>query len=103
VKEALEACAAGAEIVMLDNFTPERIPAAAQQIKDQYPHVLIEASGVSLPMHVLCECVIDCGNSYTCLPRVILRAYLVGHYGGHYGPIHGQKCGHYQSRQFDPR
>lgn len=45
VKEALEACAAGAEIVMLDNFTPERIPAAAAQIKEQFPHVLIEASG----------------------------------------------------------
>ena len=42
MKEALEACAAGAEIVMLDNFTPERIPAAALQIKEQYPHVLIE-------------------------------------------------------------
>ena len=55
MKEALEACAAGAEIVMLDNFTPERIPAAALQIKEQYPHVLIEASGVST-----CVLVVDC-------------------------------------------
>jgi len=45
VEEALEACAAGAEIVMLDNFTSDRIGAAAQQVKDKYPHVLVEASG----------------------------------------------------------
>ncbi len=47
VDEALEACAAGAEIVMLDNFTSDRIGEAAQQVKDKYPHVLVEASGVS--------------------------------------------------------
>lgn len=31
---------------MLDNFTHESIHIAAKEIKDQYPHVLIEASGV---------------------------------------------------------
>ena len=46
-EEALEACAAGADIVMLDNFTHETIPAAAKTVKDAYPHVLVEASGVS--------------------------------------------------------
>jgi nicotinate-nucleotide pyrophosphorylase (carboxylating) len=47
VDEALEAAGAGAEIVMLDNFTPETIRPAAIQIKQAFPNVLIEASGVS--------------------------------------------------------
>ena len=47
VAEALEACGAGADIIMLDNFTHETIGAAAAQVKAAYPHVLVEASGVS--------------------------------------------------------
>ena len=46
--EALEALDAGADIVMLDNFTHLTIEAAALQIKKKFPHCLIEASGVSL-------------------------------------------------------
>eukprot|EP00596_Hydrurales_sp_CCMP1899_P001040 CAMPEP_0119037968 /NCGR_PEP_ID=MMETSP1177-20130426/6566_1 /TAXON_ID=2985 /ORGANISM="Ochromonas sp, Strain CCMP1899" /LENGTH=289 /DNA_ID=CAMNT_0006999881 /DNA_START=106 /DNA_END=975 /DNA_ORIENTATION=- len=45
VAEALEACGAGADIVMLDNFTPETIGAAAAEVKAVYPHILVEASG----------------------------------------------------------
>lgn len=47
VAEALEACGAGADIIMLDNFTHETIGAAAAEVKAAYPHVLVEASGVS--------------------------------------------------------
>lgn len=45
VEEALEAAKAGADIVMLDNFTSHTIHAAAREIKQQFPHILIEASG----------------------------------------------------------
>ena len=44
-EEAIEAAAAGADIVMLDNFTSETIHSAAKEVKDAYPNVLIEASG----------------------------------------------------------
>ncbi|KAJ2512720.1 nicotinate-nucleotide diphosphorylase (carboxylating) [Coemansia sp. RSA 2049] len=48
-KEALEAIAAGADIVMLDNFTPESIATAATSLKAHCltinKNVLIEASG----------------------------------------------------------
>ena len=47
VEEALEAAKAGADIVMLDNFTSDRIHDAASEIKKVFPHVLVEASGVS--------------------------------------------------------
>lgn len=45
--DALEAAGIGADIVMLDNFLPESVFAVAKTIKEQFPHVLIEASGVS--------------------------------------------------------
>ena len=47
VDEAKEAASAGADIVMLDNFTHETIGVAAMEVKTAYPSVLIEASGVS--------------------------------------------------------
>lgn len=43
--EALEAAKAGADIVMLDNFEPSDLRRDAQILKQQFPHVLIEASG----------------------------------------------------------
>lgn len=43
--EGLEAAAAGADIVMLDNFEPAALKAAAEELKRAHPHVLIEASG----------------------------------------------------------
>ena len=53
VEEALEACQAGADVVMLDNFEPCQLAVDAPTIKAAYPHVkvptssqvLIEASG----------------------------------------------------------
>ena len=55
VAEALEACGAGADIVMLDNFTHETIGAAAAAVKKAYPHILVEASGVRISYHELCK------------------------------------------------
>lgn len=43
--EAIEASAAGAEVVMLDNFTPEGVRDAAREVKKQFPNVLVEVSG----------------------------------------------------------
>ena len=45
LSDALEACQAGADVVMLDNYTPEALKEDAKEIKKQYPHILIEASG----------------------------------------------------------
>ena len=47
VEEALEASSAGADIVMLDNFTASALGQAAKYIKTIYPNIIIEASGVS--------------------------------------------------------
>jgi nicotinate-nucleotide pyrophosphorylase (carboxylating) len=44
--EAREAAAAGADIVMLDNYaTPAALIADAAVLKKEFPHVLVEASG----------------------------------------------------------
>lgn len=43
--EALEAAGSGADIVMLDNFSPDRLRQDAEAFKRQYPNVLVEASG----------------------------------------------------------
>ena len=42
---AVEAATAGADIVMLDNFTPSSLKAAARSLKAAHPSVLVEASG----------------------------------------------------------
>jgi nicotinate-nucleotide pyrophosphorylase (carboxylating) len=44
-EEAVEAAAAGADIVMLDNMTPDRLKIEARRLKLQFPRVVIEASG----------------------------------------------------------
>jgi nicotinate-nucleotide pyrophosphorylase (carboxylating) len=44
--EGIEAATAGADIVMLDNFSSISIHDTARQIKAKFPHILIEASGV---------------------------------------------------------
>jgi len=43
--EAMEACKAGADVVMLDNFKPAELHEVAKHVKSSYPHVTIEASG----------------------------------------------------------
>ena len=45
LEEAVEAAKAGADICMLDNFEPKQLKADAAKLKQQFPHVLIEASG----------------------------------------------------------
>jgi len=52
-QDAREACAAGADVVMLDNYKGEELKKVAGAIKAQWPHVIIEASGgITLPtMH----------------------------------------------------
>ena len=45
LEEGLEAAGAGADIVMLDNFQPEGLKAAAAKLKEAFPHVVVEASG----------------------------------------------------------
>jgi nicotinate-nucleotide pyrophosphorylase (carboxylating) len=45
LQEAVEAATAGADIVMLDNFEPNRLKQDSATFKQQFPHVLVEASG----------------------------------------------------------
>ena len=45
LEEAFAAGAAGADVVMLDNFGPEGLKKVAAQVKARYPHLVIEASG----------------------------------------------------------
>lgn len=45
LEEALDAAKSGANIVMLDNFSPEDFHKASKILKSQYPHVIIEGSG----------------------------------------------------------
>jgi nicotinate-nucleotide pyrophosphorylase [carboxylating] (EC 2.4.2.19) len=55
---AFEACEAGADIVMLDNFAPQEACRVAKALKEKYPHVLIELSGGVNPDKIeeyLCE------------------------------------------------
>lgn len=43
--EAIEACEAGAHIVMLDNFEPELLHEVARRVKEKHPAVIVEGSG----------------------------------------------------------
>lgn len=45
LQDALEASEAGANIVMLDNFSSDKCKETAKEIKKKYPKVTIEASG----------------------------------------------------------
>ncbi|XP_071946326.1 nicotinate-nucleotide pyrophosphorylase [carboxylating]-like [Antedon mediterranea] len=45
IEEATEAATAGANIVMLDNFHSQTLHDAAKQVKQSFPHVIVEASG----------------------------------------------------------
>jgi nicotinate-nucleotide pyrophosphorylase (carboxylating) len=40
-EDALEAAAAGADILMLDNYTPNELKAVAARVKGEWPHLLI--------------------------------------------------------------
>jgi len=45
LEEAIIAAKSGADVVMLDNFTPEQLKKDAKTFKEKYPHVVVEASG----------------------------------------------------------
>lgn len=45
IKEAVEAAENGAEIVMLDNFEPTALAKASSELKQRFPHLVVEASG----------------------------------------------------------
>jgi nicotinate-nucleotide pyrophosphorylase (carboxylating) len=45
LEDAFEACSAGADIVMLDNFAPAGLAAAAAKVKQRFPGVVVEGSG----------------------------------------------------------
>ncbi|XP_058678927.1 nicotinate-nucleotide pyrophosphorylase [carboxylating] [Ammospiza caudacuta] len=44
-EQALEAAEAGADVVLLDNLSPEALQAASGRVKAAHPRVLVEASG----------------------------------------------------------
>lgn len=45
VEDAFEAAEGGADVVMLDNFTPDAARKGVPKIKSKFPHVLVEMSG----------------------------------------------------------
>lgn len=60
LQDARDAAHAGANIVMLDNFTAEQIKQQAPLIKNEFPHVIIEVSGGLEPDNIvdyLCDAV----------------------------------------------
>ena len=50
--EAIEACQCGADVVMLDNFKPLDLHETAKQVKECFPHVIMEASGGIQPDNI---------------------------------------------------
>lgn len=58
LEEAYEAAAAGAEIVMLDNFSPEDLKRDAHTFKQKFPHVIVEASG-GITKETICDYISD--------------------------------------------
>ena len=42
-QDAREACTAGADVIMLDNYTGPELKKVAANIKKEWPHVIIEA------------------------------------------------------------
>lgn len=44
-QDAIEACKAGCDVLMLDNYAPADLKLVAARLKSAWPHVIIEASG----------------------------------------------------------
>ena len=53
IKDAREAIKSGADIIMLDNFTPEALHNTAKVLKQEFPNVIIEASGGIIEENIL--------------------------------------------------
>jgi nicotinate-nucleotide pyrophosphorylase (carboxylating) len=54
--EALEAGNAGADVVMLDNFSSKSIAEAAMTVKSKFPHIVVEVSGGIQMEHIHLYC-----------------------------------------------
>jgi hypothetical protein len=52
LSEAREAASVGADIVMLDNYTPDRLREDAAALKAEFPALIIEGSGVCTLRHL---------------------------------------------------
>jgi len=50
--QALEAAEAGADIIMLDNFTPEAAAGTCRTLKEVHPHITVEVSGGINPENI---------------------------------------------------
>ena len=61
VREARESAAAGAEIVMLDNFEPAALQEASAVLKAEFPSLTVEASGGISPetLKLYCQPTVD--------------------------------------------
>lgn len=66
-EEAEEAALAGADIVMLDNYTAERIAEDAGALKAQFPQLLVEASGVRRRAHRSHSFLPSCTSNFSSL------------------------------------
>ena len=58
VEDAIDAAESGADVLMLDNFTPEKASVAAPMLKQRFPHVLIELSG-GITVESVCKYAVD--------------------------------------------
>lgn len=75
LEEAVEAGKAGADIVMLDNYSPEDLKGDAKRFKKIYPNIIVEASGgitVDTMADYVCESVDvisrgDLTQGYSCI------------------------------------
>lgn len=68
--EAVTACEAGADVVMLDNFDPLEFARVAKILKSRWPHVLVEASG---------GLTIDTLHKY-CIPEADVISFSINRY-----------------------
>jgi len=81
-KEAEEAISAGADVVMLDNFTPELLHTVAKRLKEKTPHVVLEVSGGITPATVQSYCsqhvdILSMGNLTQGVPHIDISLKIV--------------------------
>ncbi|KAJ8416029.1 hypothetical protein AAFF_G00380510 [Aldrovandia affinis] len=98
--EAQEAARAGADIIMLDNYTPQLLHTAALSLKQQFPSVLIEASGgvtlLSLPLYFSPHVdIISLGCITQGCPTVDFSLKVQGKLPSNESVVHDDKDSHY--------
>jgi len=80
--EAEEALSAGADVIMLDNFSPENLWKTAARLKEISPHVMIETSGGITPQTVDQYCsphvdILSMGNLTQGVPHIDISLKIV--------------------------